>query len=77
MKLYKFAKQIRSKIDNKLNPNEMKASNLKTCNVTGIKTAASNFYGNQRHVKAVDNLRRLTGANRKQLTRMFNQLNTY
>jgi len=36
-----------------------------------------NFYGNQTHVKAVDNLRRATGANRAQLQRMFSQLQTY
>jgi uridine phosphorylase len=49
----------------------------RTCNVTGITTSENNFYSNQKHVKAVDNLRRLTGANKNQLSRMFNQLNTY
>jgi len=49
----------------------------KVCTVTGMKTSVDNFYTNQTHVKAVDNLRRTTGANKKQLTRMFNQLNTY
>tara|TARA_R110002020_G_C16125379_1_gene760676 strand:+ start:775 stop:951 length:177 start_codon:yes stop_codon:yes gene_type:complete len=49
----------------------------KVCTVTGMKTSADNFYSNQTHVKAVDNLRRTTGANKEQLTRMFNQLNTY
>ncbi len=54
-------------------------ANLKKrkCNVTGITTSESNFYGNQGHVKAVDNLRRLTGANKNQLARMFNQLQNY
>ena len=47
------------------------------CSVTGLQTDESNFYRNQSHVKAVDNLRRTTGATKKQLTRMFNQLNTY
>jgi hypothetical protein len=47
------------------------------CSVTGLQTDESNFYRNQSHVKAVDNLRRTTGASKKQLTRMFNQLNTY
>jgi hypothetical protein len=42
-----------------------------------FKTKESNFYANQTHVKAVDNLRRATGANKQQLTRMFNQLSTY
>jgi len=50
---------------------------LRVCSISGIQTSADNFYKKQNHVKAVDNLRRLTGANREQLTRMFNQLNTY
>ena len=40
-------------------------------------TSTNNFYTNQSHVKAVDNLRRNTGATKQQLTRMFNQINTY
>lgn len=47
------------------------------CDVTGIKTSTNNFYTNQSHTKAVDNLRRTTGANKDQLRRMFNQLTTY
>jgi len=49
----------------------------KICDVTGIKTSVNNFYTNQSHTKAVDNLRRTTGANKEQLRRMFNQLTTY
>jgi len=49
----------------------------RTCTVTGIKTKSTNFYSNQTHVKAVDNIRRLTGANKDQLRRMFNQINSY
>lgn len=49
----------------------------KTCTVTGMKTSVNNFYSKQTHVKAVDNLRRTTGATKAQLTRMFNQLNNY
>ena len=45
------------------------------CTVTGMKTSANNFYANQNHVKAVDNIRRNTGATKEQLTRMFNQIN--
>jgi len=48
-----------------------------TCTVTGMKTTADNFYTNQTHVKAVDNLRRNTGATKDQLKRMFNQLQAY
>ena len=47
------------------------------CSVTGMNTSVNNFYTNQSHVKAVDNLRRLTGATKDQLSRMFNQLSTY
>jgi hypothetical protein len=50
---------------------------FRTCVVTGLKTDSSNFYRNQNHVKAVDNIRRNTGITKKQLMRMFNQLNTY
>jgi hypothetical protein len=50
---------------------------VKICSVTGMTTDVDNFYSNQTHVKAVDNLRRSTGANKQQLTRMFNQLNAY
>ena len=55
----------------------MPRARKRVCSVTGIKTNETNFYANQSHVKAVDNLRRNTGANKNQLTRMFNQLNTY
>ena len=47
------------------------------CDVTGVKTSANNFYSNQSHVKAVDNMRRATGATKSQMQRMFNQINTY
>ena len=50
---------------------------VRICSVTGMTTNVDNFYSNQTHVKAVDNLRRATGANKQQLTRMFNQLNAY
>ena len=49
----------------------------RTCSVTGLKTKVDNFYQNQTHVKAVDNIRRNTGATKKQLTNMFNQLQAY
>lgn len=46
----------------------------KVCDVTGIKTSVNNFYTNQSHLKAVDNMRRTTGATKDQMRRMFNQL---
>jgi len=49
----------------------------KVCTVTGIETSVDNFYSNQNHVKAVDNLRRNSGASKDQMQRMFNQLNQY
>jgi uncharacterized membrane protein YccC len=50
---------------------------MKLCTVTGLETSINNFYANQNHVKAVDNLRRNTDATKAQLQRMFNQLNNY
>jgi len=55
----------------------MPRTKTRTCTVTGMKTSTNNFYNNQTHVKAVDNLRRVTGATKDQMTRMFNQLATY
>ena len=49
----------------------------KVCSVTGIRTSIDNFYSNQNHIKAVDNLRRNSGATKEQIMRMFNQLNNY
>ena len=55
----------------------MARTRKRTCDVTGMNTSVNNFYTNQSHVKAVDNMRRLTGATKPHLTRMFNQLATY
>ena len=55
----------------------MARSRKRTCDVTGMTTSEKNFYANQSHVKAVDNLRRGTGATKTQMSRMFNQLATY
>ena len=49
----------------------------KICSVTGLETSITNFYKNQNHVKAVDNMRRNTNATKEQLARMFNQINQY
>jgi hypothetical protein len=49
----------------------------KVCSVTGLETSVNNFYANQNHVKAVDNLRRNTNATKEQMQRMFNQINQY
>ena len=49
---------------------------MKVCSVTE-ETSVNNFYKNQNHVKAVDNLRRTTNATKEQLQRMFNQINQY
>ena len=50
---------------------------FKVCSVTGLETSVNNFYANQNHVKAVDNLRRIADASKAQLQRMFNQINNY
>ena len=55
----------------------MARTKKRTCSVTGINTSENNFYNGHNHVKAVDNLRRVTGANKDQLRRMFNTLTTY
>jgi len=55
----------------------MPRTRTRVCDVTGLKTSEKNFYTNQSHVKAVDNLRRVTGASKDQLRRMFNQINNY
>jgi len=55
----------------------MARTKTRVCDVTGVRTSVNNFYTNQSHVKAVDNLRRLTGATKSQMSRMFNQIATY
>ena len=55
----------------------MPRTKQKICTVSGIKTSVNNFYKNQNHVKAVDNIRRTTSATKEQLMRMFNQINNY
>ena len=55
----------------------MPRTKSRICDVTGIKTSENNFYKNQSHVKAVDNIRRSTSATKDQLKRMFNQLSNY
>jgi hypothetical protein len=55
----------------------MARTKKKICDVTGMQTSVNNFYTNQSHVKAVDNIRRSTSATKEQLQHMFNQLNNY
>ena len=55
----------------------MARTKSRICTVSGVKTSVNNFYTNQNHVKAVDNIRRNTDATKEQLTRMFNQINNY
>ena len=55
----------------------MPRTKSKICSVSGVKTSVNNFYANQNHVKAVDNMRRNSGVTKEQLTRMFNQINNY
>ena len=55
----------------------MARTKSRVCDVTGLKTSEKNFYKNQSHLKAVDNIRRNTDVTKEQLTRMFNQINNY
>ena len=55
----------------------MPRTKSRVCSVSGVKTSENNFYKNQNHVKAVDNLRRNTGATKEQIMRMFNQMMNY
>ena len=55
----------------------MARTKKRVCDVTGMETSTTNFYKNQSHVKAVDNIRRATSATKQQLQHMFNQLNNY
>ncbi len=55
----------------------MARTKSRVCDVTGIKTSEKNFYTNQSHLKAVDNIRRNTNVTKEQLQRMFNQINNY
>ena len=55
----------------------MARTKSRVCSVTGIKTSVNNFYANQNHVKAVDNLRRNSSATKDQLQTMFHQINNY
>ena len=55
----------------------MPRTKSKVCSVSGVKTSVNNFYKNQSHTKAVDNIRRNTNVTKDQLTRMFNQINNY
>ena len=55
----------------------MARTKTQTCSVSGVKTSVNNFYANQNHVKAVDNIRRSGSSTKEQLTRMFNQINNY
>ena len=47
------------------------------CDVTDVKTNTNNFYKNQSHIKAVDNIRRGTDVTKDQLQTMFHQINNY
>lgn len=55
----------------------MSTPNTKTCDVTGQRLPLTAFYTNQSHCRAVDNLRRNTGATKAQIRQMFNQIANY
>jgi len=47
---------------------------MRTCSVTGLERPETDFYRNQSHLKAVDNLRRSTGATKNQMARFYQAL---
>ena len=55
----------------------MARTKSRICTVSGVKTNTNNFYKNQSHTKAIDNIRRNTNVTKEQLKRMFNQINNY
>ena len=50
---------------------------MKICSVTGMNSNIKNFYSNQNHLKAIDNIRRNSSATKDQLQNMFHQINNY
>ena len=50
---------------------------MKICSVTGMNSNEKNFYSNQNHLKAVDNIRRNSSVTKDQLQTMFHQINNY
>ena len=55
----------------------MPRTKQKICTVSGIKTSENNFYKNQNHVKAVDNLRRTSSATEPKKKRILSPTSTW
>ena len=54
--------------------NKKEAIEMRVCTVSGLTRPTTDFYKGQNHLKAIDNLRRNSGATKDQMRRMFNNL---
>jgi adenylate kinase family enzyme len=54
--------------------NTKEAVTTRVCTVSGLTRPTTEFYKGQNHLKAIDNLRRNSGATKDQMRRMFNNL---
>jgi hypothetical protein len=54
--------------------NKKETVETRVCSVTGLTRPTTEFYPGHNHLKAVDNLRRVSGATKDQMKRMFNNL---
>lgn len=59
-------------MSNKRNTKETETTRV--CTVSGLTRPTTDFYKGQNHLKAIDNLRRNSGATKDQMRRMFNNL---
>lgn len=58
----------------KNNRNAKETVTTRVCTVSGLTRPTTEFYNGQNHLKAIDNLRRSSGATKEQMKRMFNNL---
>lgn len=58
----------------KNNRNKKESVEMRMCTVTGLTRPITEFYSGHNHLKAVDNLRRTSGATKEQIKRMFTNL---
>jgi hypothetical protein len=54
--------------------NKKETVETRVCTVSGLTRPTTDFYKGQNHLKAIDNLRRSSGATKDQMKRMFNNL---
>ena len=54
--------------------NKNETTKMRVCSVSGLERPETEFYSGHSHLKAIDNLRRVSGATKEQMRRMFNNL---